>query len=71
MKIEERNGYKFIKGDFREEIENPELNGLHLINCDIIEYDEDGVWFDTNEGSIVYYTNSVGEIEKILLGEEV
>ena len=70
LKLEERNGFKFIAGDFRKEIENPELNGLHLENCDIIDYDEDGIFFDTDGKSAkVYYKNGIGEIEQVLLDE--
>lgn len=66
LKIEEKNGFKFIKGDFRKEIENDELNGLHLINCEIEDYDADGVYFETTGFSKVYYTNEIGEIEQVL-----
>ncbi len=70
LKIEEKNGFKFISGDFRKELENDELNGLKLIDCEIEEYDEDGVFFSTNGyNSKVYYTNSLGEIEQVLLDE--
>lgn len=70
LKLEEKNGYYYISGDFRKEIENDELNGLKLIDCEIIEYDENGVYFDTNGyNSKVYYTNSNGEIEQVLLDE--
>lgn len=70
LKIEEVNNCKFIKGDFREELENDELPGLHLIDCDIISFDKNGVYFQTNGyNSRVYYTNGIGQIEQVLLDE--
>lgn len=70
LKIDEVNGFKFIAGDFKAELENNELNGLKLINCEIEEYDEDGVYFRANGyNSKVLYSNNLGEIVQVLLDE--
>lgn len=69
LKVEEKNGFKFIEGNFISELENEELNGLKLINCHIETYDEDGVYFETTGTSKVYYTNAIGEIEQVLIDE--
>lgn len=57
MNLKKRDdGMYFLEGDFREDIENDNEQGagLHLVNCDIEEYDEDGIYFYASENSEVY-----------------
>lgn len=63
-KLEARNGFCFLKGNYIDDIENDVVDGvgLHLINCEIEDYDADGVYFSTNGyNSEVYFQELNGE----------
>jgi hypothetical protein len=61
------NGFNFIEGNFIEDLEsdNEQLIGLHLVNCDIESYDENGVYFQPGMNAKAYIQNFDGSIERI------
>lgn len=67
LKAKKVNGFNFIEGDFIEDLENDneQLIGLHLINCDIESYDENGVYFKPEMNAEAYIQNFDGSIERI------
>jgi len=61
------NGFNFIGGNFVEDLEsdNEQGVGLHIVNADIEAYDEDGVYFTPEQNAEVYIKNFDGSIETI------
>lgn len=59
------NGFNFIEGNFIEDLEsdNEQGVGLHLENCEIIEYDEGGVYFTPEQNAKAYIKNFDGSKE--------
>ena len=65
------NGFNFIAGNYVQDLEddNEQSIGLHLVNCEIESYDEDGVYFTPMENAQAYIRELDGnrieiEIEK-------
>lgn len=67
LKAKKVNGFNFIEGNFVRDLENDNEQGLglHLENCEIESYDEDGVYFTPEQNAEVYIKNFDGSIETI------
>jgi hypothetical protein len=59
------NGFNFIEGNFIEDLEsdNEQGVGLHIVDADIEAYDEDGVYFKAEQNTKAYIKNSDGSKE--------
>jgi hypothetical protein len=67
LKAKKVNGFNFIEGNFIEDLEsdNEQGVGLHIVNADIEAYDEDGVYFQPGMNAKAYIQNFDGSIERI------
>ena len=67
LKSRKVNGFNVIRGNFVDDIENDNETGLHLINCIIERYDEDGIHFTPGINSEAYFQSFDGSKEYIVI----
>jgi len=67
-KLEKRNGYYYLAGNYIDDIENEQgqlpVTRLRFEDVEVVEYDEEGVYFEvTGSSPAVYFEDVTGTCE--------